>query len=123
MAEIEYVNDVNLNGRDIVNITGASVGYQKLSEIAVKAEANASDIATLQNDVSANQNYSEGVSGTTGTITAVTHGLGAIQALIVQIYDDANNLVHGAQINNTAGDITWTTTATMAANSYIVIGR
>ena len=123
MAEIKYVNDVNLNGRDIVNITGASAGYQKLSEIAGKAEANANNIVTLQNDVSAIQNYSEAITGTTGTILATTHNLGAIQSLIVQIYDDQNNLVHGAQINNTAGDITWTTTETMAANSYIVIGR
>lgn len=123
MAQIKYVNDVDLNGRDIVNINGASAGYQTLSDIAGKAEVNATDIVTLRADVDAIQNYSGPIDGTTSTIASATHGLGAIQALVVQLYDDANNLVHGAQINNTAGDITWTTTETLAVGSYIVIGR
>lgn len=111
MANFKVVNNMDLNGRDIINIPGADANYDSLTEIAVKV-AELATVAPI---------YKEDISGTASlsAIAKATHNQGDFP--VVQIYDHEGKLVHGADVTNTAGEIEWSAETALQTGSYILI--
>lgn len=93
-----------------------------LQELVDYAKANRTDINNLTSS-SPKLAYDADITGTTATITAATHGLGGSRALMVQFYDNNGTMIHGIDVTNASGDITWSSAASVAAGSYIVISN
>ena len=100
-----------------------STTFDTLEKIEEKLLSLESQIAGLQlgsGDLSL-PTYVAGISSSSDTVLATTHGQGAHSGLIVQFYDGRGRLLHGVDLINTHGDIQWSISEPVEPGSYVVI--